>query len=247
MLTPQGTIIKGYKATDKDMKCRGFQFELGVWHEHDGELSLCSSGFHFCQYPSGPWSYYAAGRLFEVEAECVLLSEGPGADLKHVAKRIRLVREIKIDGDLNTGNRNTGDWNTGNRNTGDMNTGDGNTGHRNTGHRNTGDRNTGDRNTGHRNTGDWNTGDWNTGDGNTGDFHSGSLCCGAAPFYLFDKRASRENANFYLINKLARLLALDDEIDPTPFLTIQHATPQAIKKLHEAHKKARAKQLRRES
>ena len=24
-------IVKGYKATDKDMKCRGFQFELGPY------------------------------------------------------------------------------------------------------------------------------------------------------------------------------------------------------------------------
>jgi len=173
MLTDKDKIIKGYKATDDDMKCRGFQFELDVWYEHQGELSLCNSGFHFCEYPSGPWCYYGNGRLFHVEAKEVLVSTGPGADLKHVARFIRLVSEIKIDGNRNTGNRNTGNWNTGDRNTGDWNTGNRNTGDRNTGNRNTGNRNTGDWNTGNGNTGDWNTGDRNTGDWNTGDWNTG--------------------------------------------------------------------------
>ena len=29
IMTPKDVIIKGYKATDKNMCCRGFQFELG--------------------------------------------------------------------------------------------------------------------------------------------------------------------------------------------------------------------------
>ena len=127
-LTPKDKIITGYKATDKDMCCRGFKFEFGKWYEHDGELSMCESGFHFCEYPSGPWCYYDDGRIFEIEAKEVFLSTGPGADLKHVAKKIRLVKETTVDGNSNTGNENTGNWNTGDSNTGDSNTGDGNTG-----------------------------------------------------------------------------------------------------------------------
>ena len=50
--------MKGYKATDKEMKCRGFQFELDKWHEHSGDIELCNSGFHFCVYPSGVYCYY---------------------------------------------------------------------------------------------------------------------------------------------------------------------------------------------
>jgi hypothetical protein len=177
--------MTGYKATDKDLKCQGYQFKLGEWHGHAGELVMCKSGFHFCKYPSGPYCFYPIGsRVFKVEAEEILDEpETPGADLKLVARRIRLVEEItpggdRNTGDGNTGHRNTGHWNTGHWNTGDRNTGDGNTGHWNTGdwntgHRNTGDRNTGDWNTGHWNTGHWNTGDWNTGDGNTGDWNTG--------------------------------------------------------------------------
>ena len=118
-MTPEGVIIKGYKATDQEMRCRGFKFEIGKWYEYDGELSLCKSGFHFCEYPSGPWAYYNDARIFKCEAELVLMSVSPGADLKHVAKKIRLVEEILIGGDRNTGDQNTGDRNTGNRNTGD--------------------------------------------------------------------------------------------------------------------------------
>jgi len=123
-LTPAGMIVTGYKVTDEKMCCRGFQFELGKWYEHDGDLSLCESGFHFCEYPSGPWTYYDSGRLFTCEAEFVLKSTDPGADQKHVARRIRLTKEITI-----VGNRNTGDSNTGGRNTGCGNATDDCSGH----------------------------------------------------------------------------------------------------------------------
>ena len=126
-------IVKGFKATDKNMQCRGFQFELGVWHKHNGEIAMCESGFHFCEYPSGPWSFYSneGTRIFKVEARGVIKGEGPGADLKHVAMEIRLIEEILFTGGRNTGDRNTGYGNTGNRNTGNGNTGYGNTGYGN--------------------------------------------------------------------------------------------------------------------
>ena len=188
---PPSTVVLGYKATDPYIRCRGYQFVPGEWHEAEGPLVLCGNGFHFCEQPSGPWAYYSEPdtRLWRVEADMILDAEWePGADRKRVAGRIRLVEEIVPDGHGNTGDgntgyrntgyRNTGDGNTGYRNTGDgntgsRNTGDGNTGYRNTGYRNTGSRNTGDGNTGYRNTGYRNTGDGNTGYRNTGDGNTG--------------------------------------------------------------------------
>ena len=123
--------MTGYKGTTKDMTCQGFKFELGKWYEHEGELNLCQSGFHFCKYPSGPWAYYSDTdtRIFRVEAEDVLdLPSEPGADYKLVCRKIRLVEEVKIGGEKNTGHRNTG-----HRNTGDSNTGHGNVGNFHTG------------------------------------------------------------------------------------------------------------------
>src|SRR5579859_4344266 len=183
------TSMKGFKATNADMTCKGHPFKLGEWYEIEGDIKLCERGFHFCISPSGVYAFYGSydARIFECEAEQIL--ECPteaGADFKLVAKRIRLVKEItpgnrtgKATGDWNTGswntgNWNTGSWNTGSWNTGDRNTGSWNTGSWNTGNRNTGNRNTGSWNTGNRNTGSWNTGNWNTGNWNTGNRNTGS-------------------------------------------------------------------------
>jgi hypothetical protein len=111
-------IVKGYKATDKDMKCRGLQYVLNEWQEvAEGEIIKCgANGLHFCIQPSGVWSYYSdeGTRVFECEAEGVLDEPfEPGADAKSVARRIRLVREVFPGGDSNTGHRNTGYSNTG--------------------------------------------------------------------------------------------------------------------------------------
>ena len=123
-------VVKGFKATNKDMQCRDFQFKMDEVFEHKGELKMCESGFHFCVHPSGVWSFYNSPeiRIFEIEAYDVLAQrEGYGAEVKMVAKRIKFIREIKIGGYYNTGDKNTGDRNTGDRNTGDYNTGYGNT------------------------------------------------------------------------------------------------------------------------
>ena len=252
----------GYKATDNNMQCMGFQFEIGVWYEHKGELKMCESGFHFCEYPSGPWSYYheKGTRIFKVEADGVVPNEEPGADKKYVCRKIRLTEEIVISGDgntgdMNTGHRNSGHWNSGDRNTGHRNsggwnTGDGNTGYWNSGHRNSGDSNTGDRNTGHWNSGHWNTGDgntgyWNTGHsnsgyGNVGNYHSGFFCKKEEPFFIFDLPANRKDMDVDLANELAYILSKDEPIEIDRFLSLPNATSWRIKALHEAHKKARS-------
>ena len=216
-------IVKGFKATDKNMQCRGFQFELGVWHKHNGEIAMCESGFHFCEYPSGPWSFYSneGTRIFKVEARGVIKGEGPGADLKHVAMEIRLIEEI-----LFTGGRNTGDRNTGYGNTGDRNTGDGNTG----------DRNTGYGNTGNRNTGNGNTGYGNTGYGNATDKCPGYLSCKKQPIIIFDKKVKDGvEIDWSLVHRLSDLMMSDESIDCSPFLSIPNSSEAAIKKLHKAH------------
>ena len=43
--------IKAYKGFNRDMTCRGFQYEQDKTYTHDGEVEPCRGGFHACQYP----------------------------------------------------------------------------------------------------------------------------------------------------------------------------------------------------
>lgn len=46
-----------YKGTDKDMKCRGFQFDLGKEYVEE-KAKLCKKGFHGCEYPLDVFAHY---------------------------------------------------------------------------------------------------------------------------------------------------------------------------------------------
>lgn len=123
----------GYKAFDMELKCRGFQFEVGKTYDTgiaDEKLELCTkSVFHFCREINRIEcvSDYklSKSRVCEVVAEGGVVSSDDG---KFGTNRIMLLREltreeIKKYNDWNSGNRNSGDWNSGNWNSGDRNSG----------------------------------------------------------------------------------------------------------------------------
>ena len=178
--------MKGYKAFDEDLKCRGFQYEVGKTYEFDGEPIPCKQGFHFCKSIAECYGFYQMNeytRICEVDAIGEIKTDD---DKKYCTNKIIIVGEVNTlwekRGNSNASSEagfcNTGSWNTGDWNTGDWNTGDCNTGNCNTGNCNTGDWNTGSWNTGNRNTGDWNTGNCNTGNCNTGDCNTGNCNTG---------------------------------------------------------------------
>ena len=92
--------MKVYKATDKDMKCRGFQYELGKTAEVDGDAKLCERGLHACEMPLDVLGYYVPGdgsRYFAAELEDVS-DEIHSEDTKRVGKKLTLSAEIGIPG-----------------------------------------------------------------------------------------------------------------------------------------------------
>ena len=92
--------MKVYKATDKDMKCRGFQYTLGKTAEVEGDIELCKNGLHACEMPLDVLCYYAPGdgsRYFEAELEDAS-SEKHSDDTKRVGKKLTLSAEIGIPG-----------------------------------------------------------------------------------------------------------------------------------------------------
>ena len=87
-----------YKGTDKDMKCRSFQFELGKEYE-ETEAVLCEKGFHGCEYPLDVFAHYAPAdsRFFVADLDGVT-DERESCDTKLVGTKIKLRAEIGIPG-----------------------------------------------------------------------------------------------------------------------------------------------------
>ena len=130
--------MKMYKGFDENLKCRGFQYEVGKEYETE-TAELCSSGFHACENPLDVFSYYdPTNRFCEVDLDAT--NEVNDQDSQRCGKHIKVVAEIGLSGLIKAGVKfildkvsweNNFDSNTENRsaatNTGDcsaaMNTG----------------------------------------------------------------------------------------------------------------------------
>jgi hypothetical protein len=85
-----------YKAFDKDLKCRGFQYEIGKTYEHAGKVVACESGFHAVENPLDMWSYYplTESRFCAVELSGELARHS--GDSKIASGRITVKAEISL-------------------------------------------------------------------------------------------------------------------------------------------------------
>ena len=84
----------GFKAFDKDFKCQEFQFEVGKTYKHDGDLSMCKRGFHYCKYPLSVFNYkdLIDSRFAQVESIGV---EETDKD-KTVSAELKIEKEINF-------------------------------------------------------------------------------------------------------------------------------------------------------
>ena len=89
--------MKTYKGFDKDLKCRGFQFEIGKEYEEE-VANVCNAGFHACKMPLEVFKYYKPGtsRFCEVE-QSGEISEST-EDSKVASTKIKIGAEIGIPG-----------------------------------------------------------------------------------------------------------------------------------------------------
>lgn len=172
----------GYKAFNKDMTCRGFQYEVGKTYTDKRTLEICETGFHFCERLTDCFKYYDFNKNNTII--CVVHAHGNiiSSNEKLVTNEIEIVKELSWNevlemansGENNTGYKNSGNENSGYNNSGHFNSGHFNSGNRNSGHYNTGNKNSGHFNSGDRNSGDLNIGYYNSGDRNSGNENSGN-------------------------------------------------------------------------
>jgi hypothetical protein len=112
--------VKTYKGFDKDLKCRGFQYEVGKEYE-EPTASCCNRGFHACENPLDVLSYYdpVNSRFCEVEQDGDI--DKSDDDSKVASSKIKINTEIGLSGLINAGVKFTLDRvkktnsNTGNR------------------------------------------------------------------------------------------------------------------------------------
>uniref|UniRef100_UPI0040286564 DUF7666 domain-containing protein n=1 Tax=Segatella hominis TaxID=2518605 RepID=UPI0040286564 len=89
-------VIKSYKAFDKNMRCRDFQYEVGREYEMDGDIKCCNRGFHACKNPLEVWDYYDMlnSRFAEVEQSGKIDEEGNST--KVCSSHIKIKAELKL-------------------------------------------------------------------------------------------------------------------------------------------------------
>ena len=95
--------MKGFKGFDKYLKCRDLQYEIGKTTTHDGKISLCTSGLHFCENPLNVLSYYSPSdsRFAEIEAQDVAKECDSGT--KWVAKSLHIKAELSLSALISAG------------------------------------------------------------------------------------------------------------------------------------------------
>lgn len=90
-------IIKSYKGFNKDMTCRGFQYEEGKEYEEE-TADACHSGFHACEYPLDCLGYYSPNESVYHEVEQSGEFDRGEDDSKVASTKIKIGARLDISG-----------------------------------------------------------------------------------------------------------------------------------------------------
>ncbi|MEH1299369.1 hypothetical protein V7I42_00005, partial [Raoultella ornithinolytica] len=89
--------IVTYKGFNKDLQCRGYQFEIGKTYEHKGKVEACDSGFHACECPLDVFGYYPpADSRFAETISFGTIDREEGGDTKIASASITIKAEISL-------------------------------------------------------------------------------------------------------------------------------------------------------
>ena len=89
--------MKAYKGFDKNMQCRGFQYEVGKTYETK-RADLCETGFHACESPLDVFGYYEPNHSRYCEVELDGVTDQHDEDSKRCGTKISIGAEIGIPG-----------------------------------------------------------------------------------------------------------------------------------------------------
>jgi hypothetical protein len=92
-------VVKSYKGFNKDMTCRGFQYEEGKEYETSKAI-VCNEGFHACEYPLDCLGYYSPNTsvYHEVEQTGEFSSDSDSEDSKIASTKIKIGAKLSIAG-----------------------------------------------------------------------------------------------------------------------------------------------------
>ena len=89
--------MRAYKGFDKDLRCRGFQYEVGKEYETDA-AKVCETGFHSCLYPLDVLNYYPPNTSRYCEVDVSGKNSRAKDDSKVATTKIKIGAEIGIAG-----------------------------------------------------------------------------------------------------------------------------------------------------
>ena len=92
--------MKAYKGFNKDMTCRGFQYEEGKTYEMES-AELCDHGFHACEHPLDCFGYYPPANSVYHEVELDGVTDEERDDTKRVGTKITVKGALNIRGLIN--------------------------------------------------------------------------------------------------------------------------------------------------